>query len=302
MTRPWILVADDSALVRAVVAENLAHEGCDVLEAVDGVEALTLARTRAVDVIMLDVEMPGLDGYQVLAALQADDELRDVPVLFLTGRSFGEEAAAALSSGAYDYLRKPFEPVELVARVRSAVRAKRLQDELKRRNAELDHLTRIDTLTGLFNRRHLQNQLAVLSSAAQRHGWPLGVLLLDVDHFKRVNDTHGHAMGDAVLCAVAEVLRREPRAEDVVGRWGGEEFLVLMPGAAREQACVLGDRLRAAVAEVRVTVGASTLRVTVSVGCASGDGSDPERQLRQADEALYAAKDAGRNRLVAAPG
>lgn len=295
--RPVVLVADDSLVVRAVLREHLEAQGYAVVEAPDGEVALSMCREAGPDALLLDVEMPGFGGHQVLAKLQEDPELRDIPVVFLTGHSSTEDLVKAIEGGAHDYLRKPFEAAELLARVRAAVRVKTLQDELKRRNSELDLISRTDVLTGLYNRRHLEEYLAQLVSAARRHGHSMAVLLVDIDHFKAVNDTAGHAVGDAVLREVAARLRRTVRREDIPGRWGGEEFLLLLPYLGAEGVRALGERLRTSVADEPVVGTDYELRVTVSLGGAVGVDEGPEGLVRRADAALYAAKHAGRNRV-----
>ncbi len=296
-----ILVAEDSLVVRAVVRRHLEAQGYAVIQAEDGPTALERCRAEQPDVVLLDVEMPDLNGYQVLEALKADSELSLIPVVFLTGRTSTEDVVAGLALGAHDYLKKPFEPAELIARVSSAVRLKAVQDELRSRNAELDRLSRIDTLTGLHNRRHIQEHLDQLASAARRHGQDLSAIMLDIDHFKAINDAFGHAAGDAVLQEFARRLDDILRAEDIGARWGGEEFLLVLPYTDLEGAAALGERFRASVAdEPFVVPPGQTTRVTVSGGCASGRGEDPEQLVRDADAALYDAKQSGRNRVVVA--
>ncbi len=302
MTEPVVLVAEDSLVVRAVLRRHLEERGYTVVEADDGNAALRVCREVRPDVVLLDIEMPGLDGHEVLAALKADAEVADIPVVFLTGRTSTDDVVEGLRLGAHDYLKKPFEPHELIARVSAAVRMKTLQDELRTRNAELDLVSRTDALTGLANRRQLVERLAEIASASRRHDRPLGVLMLDIDHFKRVNDTSGHEAGDWVLREFARRLQRLPRVEDVVGRWGGEEFLVLLPDTGAEGARHFGQRMVDEVAGETFTLpDGSRLPVTVSAGCAVGIAIDPDALVAAADAALYEAKAAGRNRLVCAP-
>ena len=297
-----ILVAEDSTVVRAVTVAHLEAAGYAAVEAADGHAALALAESAAPDVMLLDIEMPGLDGYQVLAQLRLDEVGSRLPVIFLTARSTPDEVAAALDAGAQDFLTKPFNSAELLARVRAAVRVKRLEDELRRRNAELHRLARIDALTGLHNRRHLDEQLFALAKGAVRRGHPLGVLLLDLDHFKEINDTRGHAAGDVVLRTVALRIAGTLRGEDVVGRWGGEEFLILLPTTECEGARQLGERVLAEIAREAVPLAdGGSVCVTASIGCAAGVPRDPEALVRAADGALYAAKACGRARLEVAP-
>jgi diguanylate cyclase (GGDEF)-like protein len=295
-----VLVADDSLVIRAVVRSHLEEEGYTVEEAPDGVAAVERCLSVRPDVVLLDIEMPGLDGYQVLARLKADDAVRDTPVVFLTSRTGMADVVAALKAGAHDYLRKPFEPPELVARVAAAAQVKKLQDELRRRNAELDRLTRIDALTGLFNRRHLEEELVRQYAVARRGGAPVSVLLLDIDHFKRVNDTYGHPAGDAVLQEFAHRLRDAVRAIDTPGRWGGEEFLVVLPGADSAAALTVAERIRRSTAAAPVVVAGTPIPIRVSGGCATGPLDNPDIQVSQADSALYEAKLSGRDRVLAA--
>jgi len=295
---PVVLVAEDSRTLRSILRGQLREHGYQVIEAHDGAEAVAVCRRERPDVVLLDVEMPLMDGHLVLANLKRDPVLADVPVVFVTARVTTEDVVQGLDLGAHDYLRKPFEAPELLARVHAALRTKRLQDELRLRNAELDRVSRTDALTGLHNRRHLEERLAEQTSLVKRHGVELGLLLIDVDRFKRVNDEHGHAAGDAVLRILAGRLREAIRVEDVPGRWGGEEFLVLLPATGREGVAGAGERVRQAVAADAFQLSASELPVTVSVGAATGVEDGWEGLVRRADAALYAAKEAGRNRVV----
>jgi two-component system, cell cycle response regulator len=294
---PVVLVAEDSLVIRAVLAEQLTSRGYRVVEADDGEQAVAVFRRERPDVVLLDVEMPRLDGHEVLASLKHDPELADVPVVFVTSRVTTEDVVEGLRLGAHDYLRKPFEPSELLARVNAAVRIKSLQDELRLRNAELELASRTDALTGLPNRRHLEERLRRLAEPGQE----LSVLLLDVDRFKRVNDEHGHAAGDEVLRAIAGRLRGAARAGDLAGRWGGEEFLVVLPATGPAEAAALGERARAAIAVSPVPLEPDSLWVTASVGVASGVDDGWEGLVRRADIGLYAAKEGGRDRVVAGP-
>jgi two-component system cell cycle response regulator len=298
MTTATVLIADDSLVIRAVVRGDLEEEGYQVREAVDGPDALQQCREDPPDVVLLDIEMPGLDGYQVLAELKGDIGLKDIPVVFLTSRDGMSDIVTGLRGGAHDYLKKPFEPAELLARVGSAVHVKKLQDQLQERNAELDRLSRTDSLTGLYNRRHLDSELARLHRDSVRHRDPLCVLLLDLDHFKQVNDTYGHAAGDEVLRAFADCLRSELRAGDIVGRWGGEEFLVILPRTDLDGGRAIAERIRSVTAAEPVSARDESVPVTVSGGCALGPGASIEAVVQVADTCLYEAKVGGRNRIA----
>jgi two-component system cell cycle response regulator len=294
---PVVLVAEDSRTLRSILRGQLREHGYRVVEAHDGAEAVTVCRQERPDVVLLDVEMPLMDGHLVLASIKRDPALVDVPVVFVTARVTTEDVVQGLDLGAHDYLRKPFEPSELLARVHAALRTKRLQDELRVRNAELDQVSRTDALTGLHNRRHLEERLAEYVSLLKRHGGELGVVLLDVDRFKRVNDEHGHAAGDAVLRILAGRVRESLRAEDVPGRWGGEEFLVLLPATGIDGTASVAERVRHSVARDPFQLSGIELAVTVSVGAAAGVEDGWEGLVRRADTCMYAAKEGGRNRV-----
>ena len=295
-----VLIADDSMLIRAVVRAGLETCGYRVIEADDGPAAIEQCRLHAPDVVLLDIEMPNLDGHQVLAQLKSDPQLKDIPVVFLTIRTGVGDVVDALRGGAHDYLRKPFQPDELVARVGAALQVRRLQDQLRERNAMLEQLNRTDTLTGLYNRRHLEGELARQHLDARRHNDPIVLLMLDLDHFKRVNDTYGHPVGDLVLCEFACRLRDEVRAGDTAGRWGGEEFLVILPRTDLAGAMHLAHRVRRATATAPILIGGDSIHLTVSGGCAVGPADAPGELVRHADELMYAAKRAGRNRILSA--
>lgn len=294
-----VLVADDSATVRVLVRMELEAAGYEVVEAEDGQQALDAARSGQIDAVLLDVEMPVMDGFQTIGALKADPLTADLPVVFLTSRSASEDIVGALRAGAHDYLRKPPDPAELLARVAAAVEVTALRGELRRRTEELDRMSRTDHLTDLFNRRHLDESLQAMVASSRRHQFPVTVLLVDVDHFKQVNDRYGHEAGDVVLQAVARALAGALRIEDLVGRWGGEEFLVLAPHTDVDGALVLGERLRAQVAAAPVPTTAGEIAVTISIGgaTATAPGTGADVVLRAADEQLYAAKEAGRDRV-----
>lgn len=292
-----VLVADDSLLIRSVLRKQLEEYGHFVIEAIDGEDALRACRESQPDVILLDIEMPKLDGHGVLLELRNSPLTADIPVVFLTSRASTEDVVNGLRLGAHDYLGKPFEPAELLARVSAAFRVKRLQDELRTRNMELEALTRVDELTRLPNRRHLQEHLRAAASASRRHDRTMVVLMADVDHFKGVNDLFGHDVGDEVLREVASRLESACRADDVVGRWGGEEFLIVAPSTDSAGAAALGERFRAAAAATPIQVRGDEISITVSIGAAAGTG-DVEEMIRSADSALYVAKASGRNCVV----
>jgi two-component system cell cycle response regulator len=293
-----VLVVDDSLVVRAVLRGLLEEQGYQVVEAADGETAINACLAEPPDVVLLDIEMPGLNGHEVLARLKSEETLKDIPVVFLTSNSSMDEILRGLRGGAHDYLNKSFDEPELVARVAAALRVKKLQDELVRRSEELDRTSRTDVLTGLYNRRHLEEQLRNGVATAVRRDEPLGVLLFDLDHFKTVNDTYGHRAGDQVLIEMARRMEGELRAGDIAGRWGGEEFLVILPNTDLAGTVEAGERIRDIVASDTFTAGDDVIPVTISGGGASDIDASDEALVHRADNGLYEAKDRGRNCVV----
>src|SRR4051794_26751671 len=284
--------------MRRVMRRFLDTTGYTIFEAGDGEEALRLAASERPDVILLDRQIPRLDGYGVLASLQTDPDLGEVPVVLVTSHGEPAEVADGLRRGAHDYLRQPFEQQELVARVHAAMRTKALRDELRARNAQLERLVSTDLLTGLLNRSATTEYLRALASRSQRHGAPLSIVLVDVDGIGEVNAAHGHAAGDAVLQAVAPPpppaprpaggpRRRGGRGGDPAGRWSGDGLLVGAPDPRGDGVARLVARLSAAVSAEPVAFGSEQIPVSVSAGAATrADGDDVETLVRRAEEAL----------------
>jgi two-component system, cell cycle response regulator len=293
-----ILVVDDSRAIRQILRRSLEDIGYSVAEAADGVEALAACRLDLPDLVLLDVDMPVMDGLATLQEMRADCELSSLPVIFLTARTTGDDVAVGLGLGAQDYLRKPCHPAELEARVSAVLRLKAAEEALQQHAKELDELSTTDALTGLGNRRRfeLESQDLVLSVGSSGL---VGLIMIDIDHFKTVNDTEGHPIGDLVLRIVAGRLQGLVMQPATIVRWGGEEFLVLVPGASVEALHELGERLRTAVCDSPLGIGDDrTLTITISAGCSVGPIDALEHAIRLADEALYEAKRTGRNRVA----
>jgi diguanylate cyclase (GGDEF)-like protein len=302
-----ILVIDDSDSARAEIRSALGASGRvgTILEAADGLAGLRLLLAHAVDAVICDLEMPGLDGEKLLAACRTQPGREEVPFLFLTANRDPERLARLLRRGASDTILKPFHPVELIARLELQLRLMRLQAELREKNATLARISTTDLVTGLRTRRYVGELLAIEVLRATRYRMPLAVLMADLDHFKRVNDEHGHRAGDAVLAGVGEVIRGALRACDAAGRYGGEEIVIVLPQTDLEGAGVLAERLRQAIEHAAFDIGGGVrLGVTVSIGVAALDGKvrSAEELVEAADAALYGAKAAGRNRVALAPG
>src|SRR4051812_1178663 len=277
--------------MRRVMRRFLQPGGYEIFEAGAGEEALRLASRERPDVILLDRQIPLLDGFGVLASLQTDPELAEVPVVLVTSHGEAEEVADGLRRGAHDYLRKPFEQPELVARVHAAMRTKALRDELRARNAQLERLVSTDLLTGLLNRAATAEYLRALASRSQRHGATLSIVLLDVDGIGEGNAAHGHAAGDTVLEAVARRISSQLREEDAAGRWSGDELLVVAPDTGADGVTPLVGRLRGAVSAEPVALDGEQIAVSVSAGAATRvDAEDAEALVRRAERALAAGR------------
>ncbi len=244
--------------------------------------------------------MPRMDGMEVARRIKSNESLPFIPIIMQTALETTEDKVEGLDAGADDYITKPLNFKELEARVKSLLRIKELQTELENANHALLKASQTDGLTGLDNRRHIEERLVEMYEHATRLAEPLGCVMCDVDHFKSVNDTHGHQAGDAVLKQVAEILRETAREIDRVGRYGGEEFIVLLPSANMEDAAAFAERVRAAVEAREFTYAGGTLRRTVSAGVAAWPHPairGLESLVKAADDALYAAKGGGRNRV-----
>lgn len=290
-----VLIVDDSPDALALARVRLAKEGFELICAEGGIAGLEAASRERPDLILLDVDMPDMGGFDVCRALKGDGELCLIPVIFLSGSGGPEDKVKGLDLGAVDYVTKPFDSFELRARVNAALRTKRLQDLL------IEH-AKLDPLTGLANRLGLMERLHQEWTRIQRHGGDLSFIMGDVDHFKRINDTHGHVVGDQALRAVAEAIAGECRSSDLPSRYGGEEFAIIAPGATAPEAARLAERCRKAVDAIRLRVGSETVGATASFGVADAlDVATPEALSQRADDALLQAKRAGRNRVEIYP-
>ena len=285
-----VLVAHASSGARGAMRAVLDAVGCVVAEAGSRAEALATARRDGADVLLLHRDL----GCGI-ADIKGDPDLFRIAVVLVGEPRDVRAAVEALEQGAHDVLRDDPPPGELVARVGSARRAQEMQEQLLTREHELEAMAYHDELTGVANRRFAVRQLHALLSRARRHGQDLSVVLLDADRFKALNDRHGHGAGDEVLRGLAERLRSRVREEDVVARFGGEEFLVILPDTAASGAATAAEDLRAAVAAHPFPVGRIALALTVSAGWATWRGESLERLVARADRGLYAAKEAGRN-------
>jgi two-component system cell cycle response regulator len=284
-----ILIIDDSPAIHTLLHARLRDEPVALHSAHSGDEGLLMASALLPDLILLDVDMPDPNGFEVCRRLKGDPKLAATPIIFLTGAATTEQKIQGLELGAMDYITKPFEPAELRARVRGALRLKFLMDLLTQK-------AQIDALSGLWNRRYFDQRLEAEISLAKRSKRPLAILMLDLDHFKSINDRYGHPMGDEVLRRVGAQLASSVRVEDIVCRYGGEEFAIVAPNISTG-ALQLAERLRSAIEKMSFSFGGHEVKVTVSIGVASCEDSLDPTLLHQADAALYRAKQNGRNRV-----
>jgi two-component system cell cycle response regulator len=298
-----VVMAHGDAQTRRDLAAVLARVGHEIVEVATADEAIAACRSTPVDVAVVDIEVcREAAADTLLREIKGDVRAFQTAVVLLERAELDLDAAVlALHRGVQDFLVAPFNDGELVARVAAAGRTKVLQEELVEQTRRLEALIFEDPLTRLANRRYILTLLASQVSGARRHGRPLSIAIVDIDHFKPVNDIHGHAAGDRVLVTVAGALRGHLRAEDYLGRLGGEEFLIVLPDADAVAAARVTEKLRCEVAETSIEHAGSELRVTVSIGTATWDGEEPEKLLGRADEALYGAKAGGRDRALAAP-
>lgn len=286
--KPSILAVDDAASNIDVLVDLL-EAPYDVLVALDGPSALEMVQEEEVDLILLDIMMPGMSGYDVCRRLKADPRLRDVPVIFLTAKSDEASIEQAYAVGGIDYVTKPFKQVELLARIRT-------QLDLRRLVKDLEFLASSDSLTGIYNRRRFFE----LATERFERGDDVCAAMIDIDNFKAINDSHGHAVGDQVITQVAHLIRAQLGDEMFVGRLGGEEFAILAPLWNPGEFFALVERIRQAVADLRIPAPDTPPQVRVSIGlaCRSADMRSIDALLLEADEALYRAKVAGKNRTV----
>jgi len=312
--RHRIIIVEDEPATLKLLERQLTKAGYDVAACANGREALEPITAMNSGIVLADWSMPEMDGLQLcgtIRELEAMQALGNIYFILLTAHNSKEQTIAGLDAGANDYLTKPYHQGELLARIQVGARMLKLQEELLQKTIEfqkantqmailtrrLEELANTDTLTGLANRRCLFERFNETWQLAERHDHPLSCIMFDVDRFKTVNDTYGHAAGDEVLREFAETLRHSARRPDLCGRLGGEEFVVICPATPRDGATALAERIRMRLDQMKVKHKDHTLHVTVSCGIAERNDAtaSPEDLLRIADSMLYKAKTAGRN-------
>ena len=301
-----ILLVDDRKENIVLLSEALTRENWDVRSATTGIQALVVTEEWKPDLVILDQNMPGMTGLETLSQLKV--RMIDMDVMFVSGQTDSALIRAALDAGADDFLRRPFSMIELVSRVRVRFRIRDLRQELQETNQKLTdanvklaELADHDDLTGLYNMRSLARHLTLELEKAYRANTQVGCLMIDMDHFKNVNDDNDHLFGSYVLQCVGDILKQSVRAIDYPARYGGDEFLVAIVGANFEGTLTLAERLRTVVSQSQFSQGKSKAHLTASIGFALsplGHRITPSNLIQVADHALYEAKNTGRNKII----
>lgn len=288
-----ILIVDDNQNNIRLLQDILEDEGYEVHSLNSGIPVVETSRRIKPDIILLDIMMPLLDGFEVCKALKEDAELRDTPVIMVTAKSEGKDLKNALEIGAVDYIKKPIDEEEVIARVQSALRQKNSREDLRNKATK-------DGLTGLLNHNILLELLELEIKKQERTKQVISFVMLDIDYFKRVNDTYGHTAGDLVLKELSLVLQGIIRGGDYPGRYGGEEFGIILPDISREDTFQLCERIRERIAAYDFYINTDNIKATISIGFYNKSAENEityENVIKHADEALYMAKQNGRNRV-----
>ena len=292
-----ILIVDDTKINIDILIELL-DDTYDVIVSLSAKRALEIVDETPVNIILLDILMPDVSGYDVCRILKTKDNTKNIPVIFITANTDEESIDLAYQVGGIDYITKPFKALELLARVKTQLNMQNLLLELEESSKELKLLASQDHMTKLYNRRYFADISVSILDLAKRNNKQFSILMLDIDKFKRINDTYGHHIGDEVIIALANVLKSTNRKSDIACRFGGEEFLILLPETDIDGAYIIGEKLRKLVAELTVKVEDQDIGFTISVGVAQIDlknENDLEATIQRSDEGLYKAKESGRN-------
>ncbi|MGK7920844.1 MAG: diguanylate cyclase [Trichodesmium sp.] len=300
----YILAVDDISTNLKLLRVILEPLGYSLTFAKGGYQAIERVKASKPDLILLDLMMPEMNGLEVCKQLKSDPEYADIPIIFLTASNEQEHIIDAFASGAVDYISKPFKPPELFARIRNHLLLKDTIDQLKSTQielqnalAEVNKLANTDPLTGALNRRSLFNFAHQEFNRVSRYGPPFSILLMDLDYFKKINDNYGHQVGDQALCEFVKSINNTIRNVDILGRYGGEEFVVILPETNGEEALLLAERIRKIVANNIIKTDQGNLQLTVSIGVSTYSREDKtfDDMISRADQGVYQAKEQGRN-------
>lgn len=305
------MIVDDSPTIVSILRKILEPYGYNIKTASSGEEALKVIFHSLPDLILMDVTMQGIDGFETCKRIKSNRLTAGIPILFVTSENSSENSsekkAEGFNIGAVDFLTKPFSADEILARVRTHLELRgliqqheRLIMDLREMNEKLDTLSKTDTLTQLSNRRDILTHLDAEKNRFERSGMTFSLIIADIDHFKKFNDTYGHEAGDCILKEVSDLLRQNTRPEDTVARWGGEEFLILLPNTKLKGAETLATKLKNTINKKSFSIGNSKQKVTLSFGVNTYQGPESiDECIKKADECLYTAKKKGRNQVVA---
>jgi two-component system cell cycle response regulator len=295
-----ILVAEDNPGSRRLVKVRLSAAGHEIVDVEDGQVAWELYQREPFQIVITDWMMPRLDGPGLIQKIRSSNNTNYTYIIMLTAIDDKPKVVIGLEAGADEYLTKPFDAKELIARVASGERIIKLEEQLIKARQQMENLAMQDGLTGLLNRRAIEEHTRTELTLAKRKEQPLSVILLDVDFFKAINDQYGHPVGDQVLRQLSDVLSQNLRQHDRIGRWGGEEFIVILPDTEISKATAVAERMRIAIAETQFAAGNSThqnVQISLGVTCAQETYPSLEELVETADLALYKAKQTGRNRV-----
>ena len=294
MINKTILIIDDTLSNLDIVSDFLIDY--DVIAINNGADAISIIHSEKIDLILLDIIMPDMDGYELCKLLKDDNSTEHIPIIFLTSKSDEDSIEMAYDIGGIDYVTKPFKPKELLAKVKRELYLQDLQEELKL-------LASTDPMTKLFNRRYFTEMSESLLDLAKREKTQSAIIMLDIDKFKNINDTYGHKVGDDVIISLSKTLQEFTRKSDVVSRWGGEEFVILLPNTDLDGALTIAEKIRVTVENLVLLVEENKdLKFTVSIGVStvySENDLNIEASINRADIALYTAKKSGRNKVCA---
>jgi len=295
-----ILVVDDTEINIDILVELLS-DNYDVLVALDGQSALDIIRDAKIDLILLDIMMPNMSGYEVCKILKKNEVTKNIPVIFITAKVDEDSIEKAYSIGGIDYVTKPFKPKELLARVKTQLDLQKLIQDLKESQDELKLLASTDSMTKLYNRRYFSTISEHILELAKRDNISTSLIMLDIDKFKNINDTYGHKVGDDVIISLAQKLKEWTRKSDIICRFGGEEFVILLPETNIDGALVISEKIRQIVEDEVINLEfGRELKFTVSIGVSEVKNEEDvniEASIQRADEALYEAKQSGRNKV-----
>lgn len=294
-----ILIVDDDADSRLILKRFLTAGGYHVEIAENGQQAIEKIKTHDVDLVLLDINMPGISGYETLQFLRSREGY--VAIIFISANTKVEDIMRGLDAGADDYIRKPFDIREVLSRVRAKLRIKDVQDQLTAANKKLAGLVDIDDLTGLYNMRSIYDRIEREIVRCLRFNRPMALMMMDMDHFKKVNDDHDHLFGSFVISEIGKIIRANIRKVDFGARYGGDEFLVALTETTKEGATLFCERMRSTIESYEFVSGRDRERLTSSIGVAILDPQvmiDARTLVRKADEMLYASKENGRNRVT----